>query len=174
MFLSSVAGPTMLVRMDLIAIEEIRQTKYRYLRCMDLKLWDEFAGTLTEDALAVYGTRVFGDPLRMEGRDAIVEYMRANLGPEVITTHIAGQPEIEEDGDDARGTWCFDDSGIATDYRLLIRGSAFYVDTYRRGPDGRWRISGTRYERTYEYTVSLDDMPSLKFTANRWATPAAP
>jgi len=174
MFLSSVAGPTMLVRMDLIAIEEIRQTKYRYLRCMDLKLWDEFAGTLTEDALAVYGTRVFGDPLRMEGRDAIVEYMRANLGPEVITTHFAGHPEIEVDGDDARGTWCFDDTVIATDYRLLIRGSAYYEDTYRRGPDGRWRISGTRYERTYEYTVSLDDMPSLKFTANRWATPAAP
>lgn len=164
----------MLWRMDLIALEEIRRAKYRYLRCVDLKLWDEFADTLTEDAVAVYGTRVFGDPLRLTGRDAIVDYMRANLGPGVITTHFAGQPEIEIDGDSATGTWCFDDTIIVTDFRLLIRGSAFYEDTYRRCADGRWRISGTGYERTYELTVSLDDLPSLKIIANRWATPAAP
>lgn len=160
--------------MDLIALEEIRRTKYRYLRCVDLKLWDDLAGTLTEDAVAVYGTRVSGDPLRLDGRDAIVEYMRANLGPGLITTHFAGQPEIEVDGDGATGTWCFEDTIIATEFRLLIRGSAFYEDTYRRCSDGLWRISRTGYERTYEFTVSLDDMPSLKFTANRWATPAAP
>jgi hypothetical protein len=157
--------------MDLIALEEIRRAKYRYLRCVDLKLWDEFADTLTEDAVAVYGTRVFGDPLRLEGRDAIVTYMRDNLGPGIITTHFAGHPEIEVDGDNATGTWCFEDTIIATDFRVLIRGSAFYEDTYRRESDGKWRISSTGYERTYEYTVSLDDMPSLNFTANRWATP---
>ena len=27
--------------MDLAALEEIRQVKYRYLRCVDLKLWDD-------------------------------------------------------------------------------------------------------------------------------------
>jgi hypothetical protein len=164
----------MLWPMDLIALEEIRQTKYRYLRSVDLKLWDGLADTLTEDAVAVYGTRVFGDPLRLEGRDAIVEYMRSNLGPGIITTHFAGHPEIEIDGDSATGTWCFDDTIIATDFRLLIRGSAFYEDTYRRGSDGRWQISSTGYERTYEYTVSLDDLPSLNIIANRWATPATP
>jgi hypothetical protein len=169
--LSSVTGTSILGRMDLIALEEIRQTKYRYLRCVDLKLWDELAGTLTEDAVASYGTRVFGDPLRLDGRDAIVDYMRANLGPGVITTHFAGHPDIEIDGDHAKGTWCFDDTIIAMEYRLLIRGSAYYEDTYRRCDDGRWRIAGTGYERTYEYKVSLDDVPSLKFTANRWATP---
>jgi hypothetical protein len=163
----------MLGRMDLIALEEIRQVKYRYLRCVDLKLWKDFADTLTEDAVAVYGTRVFGDPLRLSGRAAIVDYMRANLGPGVITTHFAGHPEIEIDGDSAKGTWCFDDTIIATDFRVLIRGSAFYEDAYRRCPDGRWRISGTGYERTYEFTVSLDDLPSLNIIANRWATPAA-
>jgi hypothetical protein len=29
--------------MDLAALEEIRRVKYRYLRCVDLKLWDEIA-----------------------------------------------------------------------------------------------------------------------------------
>jgi hypothetical protein len=160
--------------MDLIALEEIRRTKYRYLRSVDLKLWDDLADTLTEDAVAEYGTRVFGDPLRLDGRDAIVEYMRSNLGPGIITTHFAGHPEIDIDGDGATGTWCFDDTIIATEFRLLIRGSAFYEDTYRRDADGKWRISSTGYERTYEYTVSLDDLPSLNLIANRWATPAAP
>lgn len=151
--------------MDLIALEEIRQVKYRYLRSVDLKLWDGLADTLTEDAVAAYGTRVFGKPLRLDGREAIVDYMRTNLGPGIITTHFAGQPEIEVDGDGATGTWCFEDTVIATEFRLLIRGSAFYEDTYRRCPDGRWRISGTGYQRTYEYTVSFDDLPSLNLTA---------
>jgi hypothetical protein len=159
--------------MDLIALEEIRRLKHRYLRCVDLKLWDEFGDTLTEDAVADYGTRVLGEPLSLTGRDAIVDYMRTNLGPGMITVHFAAQPEIDVDGDRASGSWCFEDTIIATDFRLMIRGSAYYQDTYRRCSDGRWRISTTGYERTYEYTVSLDDVPSLNFTANRWAAPSA-
>ena len=33
--------------MDLAALEEIRRVKYRYLRCVDLKLWDEIAEVFT-------------------------------------------------------------------------------------------------------------------------------
>ena len=58
---------------------------------------------------------------------------------------------------------------IATEYRVVIKGAAFYEDRYARGPDGRWRIAHTGYVRIYETTMSLDDLPSLKFTANRWA-----
>ncbi len=43
-------GWTKLVCMDLATIEEIRQVKYRYLRCVDLKLWDELAEVFTPDA----------------------------------------------------------------------------------------------------------------------------
>jgi len=32
--------PENAVPMDLVTIEEIRQVKHRYLRCVDLKLWD--------------------------------------------------------------------------------------------------------------------------------------
>ncbi|TDC87050.1 nuclear transport factor 2 family protein [Actinomadura sp. 7K507] len=158
--------------MDLDALEEIRQTKYRYLRCLDLKDWDEFADTLTEDALAAYGTRAVGKPLRLEGRDAIVDYMRADLGPEFTTVHFAGQPEIRVDGDRAEGTWCLEDTVIAKAYRVMIRGSAFYEETYRRCADGKWRIGTIGYERTYEYSISLDDVPSFKLMADRWASPA--
>ena len=43
--------------------------------------------------------------------------------------------------------------------------SAFYQDRYRRGEDGRWRIAHTGYVRTYEAVLSLDDLPSFRFTA---------
>ena len=39
--------------MDLVAIEEIRQVKHCYLRCVDLKLWDDLADTFTQDATAL-------------------------------------------------------------------------------------------------------------------------
>ncbi|SEF56017.1 SnoaL-like domain-containing protein [Thermomonospora echinospora] len=159
--------------MDLIALEEIRRVKYRYLRCVDLKLWDDFADVFTEDAVAEYDTPVLGKPLRLAGRDAIIGYMRANLGPGTITTHLAGHPEIEIDGDHAQGTWALEDTVIVMAHRLLIRGAAHYEDTYRRCSDGHWRVSATGHKRTYEYTVSLADLPSLSFTANRWASDGA-
>ena len=51
--------------MDLVTIEEIRQVKHRFLRCVDLKLWDDLADAFTEDATADYGTPALGKPLRL-------------------------------------------------------------------------------------------------------------
>ena len=66
--------------MDLATIEEIRQVKYRYLRCVDLKLWDELAEVFTPDATVDYGTQVYGKPLKLAGRDEIVGFLRDKLG----------------------------------------------------------------------------------------------
>jgi len=155
--------------MDLAALEEIRRLKYRYLRCVDLKLWDEIADVFTADATVDYGTRALGEPIQLRGREEIVAFLRKSLGPGIITVHFASQPEIDVDGVTAAGTWSFEDTVIATEYRVLIKGAAFYEDRYTSGEDGRWRISHTGYVRTYEVMMSLDDVPSLKFTANRWA-----
>jgi hypothetical protein len=155
--------------MDLAALEEIRRLKYRYLRCVDLKLWDEIADVFTADATVDYGTKALGEPIQLRGREEIVAFLRKSLGPGIITVHFASQPEIDVDGATAAGTWSFEDTVIATEYRVMIKGAAFYEDRYARGEDGRWRISHTGYVRTYEVMMSLDDVPSLKFTANRWA-----
>ena len=155
--------------MDLAALEEIRRLKYRYLRCVDLKLWDEIGEVFTADATVDYGTRALGEPIQLRGREEIVAFLRKSLGPGIITVHFASQPEIDVDGAAASGTWSFEDTVIATEYRVVIKGAAFYEDRYARGEDGRWRISHTGYVRTYEVMMSLDDVPSLKFTANRWA-----
>ncbi|WP_028926968.1 nuclear transport factor 2 family protein [Pseudonocardia acaciae] len=153
----------------LVALEEIRRLKHRYLRCVDQKLWDELADTLTPDATTDYGTPSAGAPLRFTGREEVVDFMRSNLGPEIITVHQAGQPEIDVDGDAAVGTWALRDIVIAPGHRVVIEGAAFYEDRYRRCADGGWRIAHTGYQRTYEATFSLDDMPSYRLTANRWA-----
>ena len=154
--------------MDLIALEEIRSLKYRYARLLDLKRWDEFAALFTADATADYGTKVTSEPLALRGRDAIVSYMRDALGGNIITVHLCAQPEIDIDGDSAEGTWCFEDTVIVPEHRVMIKGSAYYQDRYRRVDDA-WRIAHIGYERTYELMVSFDDMPSLQLLANRWA-----
>ena len=56
--------------MDLAALEEIRRVKYRYLRCVDLKLWEEIGQVFTPDATASYGTPAMGKPLDPAGRDS--------------------------------------------------------------------------------------------------------
>jgi hypothetical protein len=154
---------------DLAALEAIRRVKYRYLRCVDLKLWDEMAEVFTPDATADYGSPATGQPLRFGSRDEIIAFLREQLGPGMITLHAAGQPEIDIDGATATGTWRFEDTVIATEYRVVIKGAAFYEDRYARDAGGRWRIAHTGYVRLYETMQSLDDVPSLKFTANRWA-----
>jgi hypothetical protein len=159
--------------MDLVALEEIRRVKYRYLRCVDLKRWEEMAEVFTPDATADYGSPATGQPLKFSGRDEIIAFLRDKLGPDIITLHAAGQPEIDIDGSTATGRWRFEDTVIATGYRVLIKGAAFYEDRYTRGEDGRWRIAHTGYVRIYETMQSLDDVPSLKFTANLWAAQPA-
>lgn len=155
--------------MDIAALEEIKRLKHRYLRCVDLKQWDELAGTLTADATAEYGTAVQGGPVRRAGRDEIVGFLRETLTPGIITAHSAQQPEIHLDGDTATGTWCFTDTVIATEHdHTVIQGAAFYEDRYARGDDGVWRIRHTGFTRTYEYVVTLGELPGFRMTADRW------
>jgi SnoaL-like domain len=155
--------------MDLVALEDIKRLKHRYLRCVDTKSWGELADSFTVDATADYGTPAYGRPLRFAGRGAIVGFLRENLGPDIITVHLASHPEIDINGDSATGIWSFEDTVIATEHRVAIVGAAFYEDRYTRCDDGGWRIQHTGYERTYEATLSLDDLPSFRLTANRWA-----
>jgi hypothetical protein len=148
-------------------LNDLQRLKYRYLRTLDLKQWDDFADTLTADVQASYGAK-----LRFDGREAVVEFMSNSLPPSIITVHQCHHPELAVDGDTATGTWYLEDKVIITEHRMLLTGAAFYDDEYRREADGVWRISRTGYIRSYEAVQSLDDTPSWKLTANRWAESA--
>lgn len=149
---------------DLVSIREIEMLKYRYLRALDTKDWELLRATFTHDATAVYGDR-----LNFDNADDIVAYMATNLGDTMITLHQVHHPEITLDGDEATGVWSLQDRVIMTEYRILLDGASFYEDRYRRETDGQWRICATSYVRQYEHTVAMDDLPSFRLGANRFA-----
>lgn len=139
---------------DRYALERL---KYRYLRTLDLKQWDEFAACFVPEATADYAGLAFGS------RDELVGYMRANLGPGLITMHTAHHPEIEVSGDEATAIWYLEDTVLAPELSFALEGAAFYEDHCVRTPDG-WRIVHTGYRRTYEKSWSTSDVASLKIT----------
>jgi hypothetical protein len=152
--------------MDLQTIEAIRALKYRYLRSLDLKRWDEFAQTLTADATGDYGSPSGGGPLTFGSREEIVEYMRRSLSNDIITMHVCGHPEISVDGDDATGSWSLEDTVIVPEHRLIIRGAAYYRDRYRC-EGGEWRIAHTGYDRIYETVTPFAE--GSRLTASMWS-----
>ena len=143
---------------DLAAVEEIKQLKYRYLRTLDLKRWEEFAALFVPEATGDYGAG-----LSFANRDELVGYMRAHLGPGLVTMHHCHHPEIRVEGDRARGTWYLEDRVLVPDARFVLEGAAFYDDRYVRTHDG-WRIAHTGYRRTYEATWSMDDLAGYRLT----------
>lgn len=145
-------------------LEQVKALKYRYLRALDTKDWDVFAATLTEDVTGDYGEK-----LSFGGRDELVGYMRSSVGPGVITEHRVDHPEIIVDGDSATGRWYLQDRVIVSEFSFMMIGAAFYADTYRR-TDGGWRICATGYDRTYEATVDLKEIPSFSVTVGRAIT----
>jgi len=141
---------------DLMAdIEAIKQLKYRYLRTLDLRLWDEFTECFVPDATGAYGGRDFAD------RDSLVAFMRENMNDGMISMHQAHHPEITVSGDQATGTWYLHDKVMVPEFDYLLEGAAFYSDEYVRTPDG-WRIKSTGYRRTFEMSWSSKDIPSLR------------
>ncbi|MEN8185280.1 MAG: nuclear transport factor 2 family protein [Myxococcota bacterium] len=146
-------------------IEAIKQLKYRYIRCLDLKRWDEMAECLCDDVRSAYGDGKYS----FQGREALLEFLRTSLGRDMITAHHVHQPEIElTSATAARGTWALEDTVINPGQGFTVRGAAFYEDEYEK-VDGRWRIKSTGYRRLYEEFESRQERPGLRLTANRWA-----
>jgi SnoaL-like domain len=146
-------------------IEEIRLLKHRYMRCIDMKRWEEVGDAFTANATFGTGTSAFGKPVEITGGSEIVAFLRARLGPAVLSEHTVSQPEITVDGDEAEGVWAQREQILATRHRMIITGTGFCEERYVRGADGRWLIARTSYARSYEAVMSLDDLPSFKLLA---------
>ncbi|HVO27305.1 MAG TPA: nuclear transport factor 2 family protein [Candidatus Margulisiibacteriota bacterium] len=151
---------------DLQEIEAIKRLKYRYLRCLDEKRWEEMTECFTADATSAYGD---GD-YSFAGRDQIVQFLREALGsPSIISAHRVQQPEIDlTSATTATGVWALDDTVMHTESKSIIRGAAFYHDEYVK-IGGQWKIKSTGYQRLFEERLSRVDTPSWRLTANRWA-----
>ncbi len=144
-------------------IEAIRQLKYRYWRCLDLKLWDEMAGCFTPDATVDYG----GGTYRFTGVAAILGFLRESLGRETgaLGYHHGHHPEIELTGDTtARGVWALDNYLFNAGRKRGVRIAAYYRDEYLK-TGGAWRIRHTGYTYVFHEEWSRDDTPSLRLLA---------
>jgi hypothetical protein len=141
---------------DWDAIEAIKRVKYRYLRALDTKHWDDFADTLTEDIVGDYGSSL-GKEHHFTNRSELVEYMRTSMPAGVITEHRVTHPEITVDGEVAEATWYLQDRVIVPEYNFMLFGAGFYHDRYRNTPDG-WKICATGYDRTYDVSQSVEGL----------------
>jgi len=153
--------------MNLVEIEAIKQLKYKYMRCLDQKRWEEMAEVFAEDATAAYS----GGKYSYSGREAILEFLKTSMGRDSFhSAHQVHQPEIELTSDTtASGRWSLQDTVIDTQWDIVIHGAAFYEDRYVK-QDGHWRIQHTGYLRLFEEMYSRKDIPSLKLTASWWST----
>lgn len=142
-------------------IEQIKQLKYRNLRFLDQKRWDDMAETFAEDV----STSWVNGTLRLEGRKAVMDFLRGTdfaKGDLVITTHQASTPEIEITGEGtATGIWRLynpmSNRRRQNSYRLL----SFYHDTYQR-IGGAWKIRTSGHEYLHEEVFDWKDVPSRR------------
>lgn len=150
--------------MDLAAIEAIKQLKYRYFRSLDCNEWELFASCLSEDCAASYSD----GKLRLNGRDAIVAFMRKNMsGADFLSMHHGHHPEIRiESSTEATGTWYLEDTIISLARKTRLYGAAIYEDRYRLEGDA-WMISATGYRRTFEILEPLN--PEARVLSNMFA-----
>ena len=143
-------------------LEEIKRLKYRYLRCIDCKRWDDLPECFAEDAVTSYA----GGQYSFEGRDNIITFLKEALPATMITMHQCFHPEIEITSDTtAKGLWALHDYVIELNENTSLRGYAYYEDEYIN-VDGQWKIKSTGYKRVFEETWNRAELPSLNLTEN--------
>lgn len=129
---------------DPAAIEALRQLKAAYFRCVDTQAWDEIAGLFQADA--VFDFRSEAPEALMQDRSAFVQMLRTALAG-AVTVHHGHTAEFSfTSATEASAVWAMEDRIWWQDGSRL-HGYGHYHDRYRRGADGRWRISETRLTR---------------------------
>jgi hypothetical protein len=167
------AGESTPHELDALAAQSITSTKARYCRGCDMKDWELYASSFTEDATFDLEDFQFGrDPHSGErvasgtvsadildaftadmkwpimGREAIVAFSRAGMEP-VVSAHHVFAPEISRvTASTAAVVWPMEDhtwypSGYPVSY---MHGLGHYHETYELS-EGRWLIRDLRLSR---------------------------
>ena len=131
----------------LLEIEAIKRLKYRYMRGIDEKLWDQIEACFVQEATCAYSNGKY----QFDGRDAIMKFLTESMArPTFLSSHRVHQPEIDFTSDTtATGIWALEDTVIDEQHGITIQGAAFYRDEYVK-IGGEWKIKHTGYKRTYE------------------------
>lgn len=148
----------------LLAIEEIKQLKGRYFRCVDTKNWEElakifapdvrfdraWAGAIEDPATGEWRPQKPAGPEIVEGREQVVAMVRRAVGS-LRTVHRGFIPEIEIiDANFASAIWPMQDILLTRDNELLLEASGHYHETYDRLETG-WAIKSSKLTRLMIY-----------------------
>ena len=147
---------------QLAAVEEIKKTFARRLRCMDEKRWEIYPTLHTEDVISeTWGgvptekqPQTDGVSNRVVGREALTLAISSLLGgpTHVVTVHHGHTPEIVLTSDTtAEGIWAMEDELWWTngDREEHLHGYGHYHERYRKVND-EWLISYRRLTRLRE------------------------
>jgi hypothetical protein len=159
---------------EILAVEEIKQLKARYFRCLDTKDWNGYRAVFAPDA-RIDSSWAF-TPIDYTGKPRIIDGVApppptpewdwhdpvrfvenlSELLENVTTVHHGHMPEIKlTSPTTATGIWAMEDKLLypkvpsSSDPQNSIRemhGYGHYTETYERGPEG-WRIKSLRLTR---------------------------
>ena len=131
---------------DLSAIHHL---KSRYFRYMDTKAWDQFRLLFTDDVDIYFDNSVLPKdtgPVQ-SGGDNFVAFVSRMLET-AVTVHHGHMPDVGfTDPDHATGVWAMYDWVDDAEKGYAFQGWGHYHEKYRKGADGRWRISEMRLTR---------------------------
>jgi ketosteroid isomerase-like protein len=124
-------------------IEEIKQLKAFYCRCVDTKDWEGYASAVTEDVT------LQTDGGLNEGRDTVIASLSQSLAS-AKTVHQVHQAEITVDGDAAHAIFPVQDYVHMTfgDTTFTVRGFGHYHEDYQRTADG-WKLRRSQLVRLH-------------------------
>jgi hypothetical protein len=150
---------------EMRAIEDIKQLKARYFRCMDKKDWAGFQAVFTPDAIidtreAFVPTDHAGAPMDLEGAAParpnpdgydtdianFVKVLSTQVLNGVSTVHHGHMPEIKlTSPTTASGIWSMEDM-LRFPNGATMHGYGHYEETYERLGEG-WRIKSLKLTR---------------------------
>lgn len=127
----------------LVTLRQVEQLKYDYCRNYDSGDIDALVRLFTRDAICemgFFGTWHGLDQIRTGYSD-----LMTSTGIPGSRRHLPSNPQIEVDGDWARGRWYLVDYRTEPGVTQPVRIIASYDDDYAR-VDGRWLIRRTALE----------------------------
>ncbi len=143
-------------------LEDIKQLKSAYFRCIDTGGMEELRTLLTEDISI--DLRGGSYRARLTGRNNMVNFIGSAFNSDVIAMHQGHGPEISfVDDDTAKGLWYLQDIFIDPIRKTNTIGSSIYKDVYKRESDG-WKINVSEYDRIYEMVVPIEDLSNITYS----------
>jgi SnoaL-like domain len=137
---------------EIVAIEQIKQLKASYFRCMDTKNWEGFAQVFAPDAVMDMSSEMRDRSTEgtgiTKGNQEIAAFVRGAVDS-VQTVHHGHMPEIElTSPTTAKGTWAMEDKLRWPEGAPIrtLHGYGHYHETYEK-IDGKWRIKTIRLTR---------------------------